>query len=142
MRGHMWRWFLRLHEASGPSRLPVNYLLSWCDVGVDVFEHRLEHGIVAHAQVLDLDLTTLGPVVRHLRGVCRHKHREVSQAGEEQGSRKQSRAAALLLCCLAATNKSSKAVWRRSKHHRQHPHMLAITEAAGSCSGSSPQLLY
>lgn len=128
MRGHMWRGFPRLHEASGPSRLPANYLLSWCDVGVDVLEDRLEHGIVAHAQVLDLDLTTLGPVVRHLRGVCRHKHREASQAGEEQGSRKQS--PGLLLCCRAATNKSSKTVWRRSKHHLQHPYMLVITEAA------------
>lgn len=63
------------HEATGqsrrPSRCPVNYLLSWCDVGIDVFEDRLEHGIVAHAQVLDLDLATLGPVLGHLRGVCR-----------------------------------------------------------------------
>lgn len=52
------------------SRFHVNYLLSWCDVGIDVFEHRLEHGIVAHGQVLDLNLATLGPVLGHLRGVC------------------------------------------------------------------------
>lgn len=52
------------------SRFRVNYLLSWCDVGIDVFEDRLEHGIVAHGQVLDLNLATLGPVLGHLRGVC------------------------------------------------------------------------
>lgn len=51
------------------SQLPVNYLLAWLDVGVDVFEHWFEHGIVAHTQVLDLDLTVPGPVLRHLRGV-------------------------------------------------------------------------
>lgn len=74
MKRQISRWFMRFHEATGrsrrPSRIHVNYLLSWCDVGIDVFEDRLEHGIVAHAQVLDLDLTTLGPVLGHLRGVC------------------------------------------------------------------------
>ena len=44
------------------------HLLSWVDVGVDVFEDRLECGVVADAQVLDLNLSLLRPVVRHLRG--------------------------------------------------------------------------
>lgn len=52
----------------------VNYLLSWFDVRVHVFEHRLEHGIVAHTQVLDLYLTVLRPVLRYLRGVCRDRN--------------------------------------------------------------------
>lgn len=47
----------------------VNYLLAGFDVGVDVLEHRLEHGVVAHAQVLDLDLSVLGPVLGYLGGV-------------------------------------------------------------------------
>lgn len=55
-------------------QLGVNYLLSWFDVGVDVFEHRFEHGVVAHTQVLDLDLTVMRPVLGHLRGVCEEKH--------------------------------------------------------------------
>lgn len=55
------------------SQLHVNYLLAWLDVRVDVFEHWLEHGIVAHTQVLDLDLAVLGPVLRHLRGVWRER---------------------------------------------------------------------
>lgn len=56
--------------APPPSQLPVNYLLPRFDVGVDVFEHRFEHGVVANAQVLDLYLAVVGPVLRYLRGVC------------------------------------------------------------------------
>lgn len=55
------------HSAQSQHR--VYYLLAWFDVGVDVLEHRFEHGIVAHTQVLDLYLTILGPVLRYLRGV-------------------------------------------------------------------------
>lgn len=47
----------------------INYLLAGFDVGVDVLEHRLEHGVVAHAQVLDLDLAVPGPVLGYLGGV-------------------------------------------------------------------------
>lgn len=54
-----------------PSRPPANYLLAGFDVGIDVLEHRLEHGVIAHAQVLDLDLAALGPVLRYLGGVWR-----------------------------------------------------------------------
>lgn len=46
-----------------------NYLLAWFDVRVDVSEHRFEHRVVAHTQVLDLYLTVLGPVLRDLRGI-------------------------------------------------------------------------
>lgn len=55
--------------APPPSRLPVNYLLPRFDVGVDVFEHRFEHGVIANTQVLDLYLAVVGPVLRYLRGV-------------------------------------------------------------------------
>lgn len=61
-------------RAPPPSQLHGNYLLAWFDVGVDVFEHWFEHGIVAHTQVLDLDLPVLGPVLRHLRGVWRGRN--------------------------------------------------------------------
>lgn len=36
-------------------------------MGVDIFEHGLQRGIVSDAQVLDLDLTVLGPTVGDLR---------------------------------------------------------------------------
>lgn len=51
----------------------VNYLLAGLNVRVDVLEHRLEHGIVAYAQVLDLYLAILWPVLRYLRGVCEER---------------------------------------------------------------------
>lgn len=46
------------------------YLLPGADVYVDIFEHRLQRGVVPHAQVLDLDLSLLGPAVRDLRRTC------------------------------------------------------------------------
>lgn len=64
-------WGHKMIVAAFASQFHDNYLLSWCDVGIDVFEDRLEHGVIAHAQVLDLNLTALGPVLGHLRGVCR-----------------------------------------------------------------------
>lgn len=72
-----------------------------------MFEDRLEHGIVAHAQVLDLDLTTLGPVLGHLRGVCREKHRKVTAKLENTdrlrtGQQKTDALDASLLSMLAA----------------------------------------
>lgn len=65
------------------SQLCVNYLLARCDVGIDVFEHWFEGGIVAHTQVLDLYLTALGPVFGHLRGVCGET---VTQEGPSDGT--------------------------------------------------------
>lgn len=54
----------------GPAHLATGrYLLAGFDVGVDVLEHWLQHGVVAHAQVLDLDLAVLGPVLGYLGGV-------------------------------------------------------------------------
>lgn len=44
-----------------------SYLLSGADVCVDVFQHRLQRGIVSDAQVLDLDLSLSGPALRYLR---------------------------------------------------------------------------
>lgn len=48
-----------------------NYLLARLDVGVDVLEHGFEHGVVAHAQVLDLDRSIPRPRLGHLRSICR-----------------------------------------------------------------------
>lgn len=66
----------QLYHSRAPlsSQLHGNYLLAWFDVGVDVFEHWFEHGIVAHTQVLDLYLAVPGPVLRHLRGVWRDRN--------------------------------------------------------------------
>lgn len=119
MKRQIWRWYKRSHETSGwslqLSRFYVNYLLSWCDVGIDVFEDGLQIGIIAYAQVLDFDLTTLGPVLGHLRGVCRETNTGNSPQGRkiltvwEQRNRKQTPWP--LLCCLAVINKSLKAIW-------------------------------
>lgn len=49
----------------GASRLC--HLLPWADVCVDIFEHGLQRGVVADAQVLDLDLSLPGPAVGDLR---------------------------------------------------------------------------
>lgn len=43
------------------------YLLAGADVCIDVFEHRLQGGVVSDTQVLDLDLSLPGPAVRDLR---------------------------------------------------------------------------
>lgn len=45
------------------------YLLAGVDVGIDVLEDRLERGVVANTQILDLNLSMLGPVSRHLRNI-------------------------------------------------------------------------
>lgn len=44
-----------------------SYLLSWADVCVDIFEHRLQGSVISDAQILDLDLSLSGPAVRDLR---------------------------------------------------------------------------
>lgn len=100
------------------SRCHVNYLLSWCDVGVDVFEDGLEHGIVAHPQVLDLYLTALGPVLGHLRGVCRETNTGNSAqswkmlTAPEQSNRKQTPGSfhVVYIRNLAGINKILKAI--------------------------------
>lgn len=43
------------------------YLLSWADVSIDLFEHRLQGAVVPHAQILDLNLTPLRPTFWKLR---------------------------------------------------------------------------
>lgn len=43
------------------------YLLSWADVGIDLFEDRLQGAVVPHAQILDLNLTPMRPTLRNLR---------------------------------------------------------------------------
>lgn len=43
------------------------YLLPRADVRVDIFEHRLQRGVVSDAQILDLDLSLSGPAIRNLR---------------------------------------------------------------------------
>lgn len=43
------------------------YLLPRADVCVDIFEHRLQGGVIPDAEVLDLDLAMLRPAVRNLR---------------------------------------------------------------------------
>lgn len=45
----------------------VRYLLPRADVRIDVLEHRLQRGVVSHAQVLDLNLAVLRPAVGNLR---------------------------------------------------------------------------
>ena len=60
------------------------HLLPGVDVGVDVLEDGLQHGVVAHAQVLDLDLSRLGPVFRDLVGVWEHQ-REREREGDMEG---------------------------------------------------------
>lgn len=42
---------------------PPSDLLSWRDEGVDVLEHWLQGAVIAHAQVLDLDLPLVWPVL-------------------------------------------------------------------------------
>lgn len=100
------------------SRGHVNYLLPWCDVGIDVFEDGLEHGIVAHPQVLDLYLTVLGPVLGHLRGVCRETNTGNSVGSwkmltaRERRNRKQTPGCfhVVYIRSLAGINKSLKAI--------------------------------
>lgn len=55
-------------RAISPVRLPALCpsfpdLLSWGDEGVDVLQHRLQGAVVAHAQVLDLNLPLVRPVL-------------------------------------------------------------------------------
>ena len=45
------------------SSSPCPYLLSGGDEGVDVLQHRLQGAVVAHTQVLDLDLALVRPVL-------------------------------------------------------------------------------
>lgn len=52
----------------GPPCAPHPDLLSWGDEGVDVLQHGLQGAVVAHTQVLDLDLPLVRPVLRDQRG--------------------------------------------------------------------------
>lgn len=47
----------------------VTYLLSRVDVGINVFEDRLQKGVVTDTQILDLYLSMLGPVLGDLGGI-------------------------------------------------------------------------
>ena len=47
----------------------VTYLLSGVDVGINVFEDRLQKGVVTDTQILDLYLSVLGPVLGDLGGI-------------------------------------------------------------------------
>lgn len=38
-------------------------LLSWRDEGIDVLQHRLQGAVIAHTQVLNLDLPLVWPVL-------------------------------------------------------------------------------
>jgi hypothetical protein len=42
---------------------PMSYLLSGGDEGIDVLQHWLQRAVVAHTQVLDLDLPLVWPVL-------------------------------------------------------------------------------
>ena len=50
-----------------PTALPAPDLLSWGDEGIDMLQHRLQGAVVAHTQVLDLDLPLVRPVLRDQR---------------------------------------------------------------------------
>ena len=49
------------------SSSPRPYLLSRGDEGIDVLQHRLQGAVVAHTQVLDLDLALVRPVLGNQR---------------------------------------------------------------------------
>lgn len=45
----------------------ICYLLPRTDVCIDIFEHRLQCGIISDTQILDLDLSMSGPTIWDLR---------------------------------------------------------------------------
>lgn len=49
------------------TQVSVLYLLTRADMCVDIFEHRLQRGVITNAQILYLDLSLSGPAVRNLR---------------------------------------------------------------------------
>lgn len=49
------------------TQVSVLYLLTRADMCVDIFEHRLQCGVITNAQILYLDLSLSGPAVRNLR---------------------------------------------------------------------------
>lgn len=49
------------------TQVSVLYLLTRADMCIDIFEHRLQCGVITNAQILYLDLSLSGPAVRNLR---------------------------------------------------------------------------
>lgn len=62
-----WDLSLPFRSPLGFKSQHVGYLLPRADVRVDIFEHRLQGGVVSDTQVLDLDLSVLRPAIGNLR---------------------------------------------------------------------------
>lgn len=62
-----WDFSLPFRSPFGFKSQHVGHLLPRADVCIDIFEHRLQGGIVSDTQVLDLDLSVLRPAVGNLR---------------------------------------------------------------------------
>lgn len=135
---HRWSISARVSCNRGllASQRRVNYLLARCDVRIDVFEHWFEGGIVAHTQVLDLYLTTLGPVFGHIRGVCGETVKQ--ERPSDRTSRPQHKTDhQLLASCVRYRPGSCK-----QEHIGQMDHVITLHTHSGDGSYLSAAVLF